>query len=49
MNNMNSITTEKALGIALAYAGIRNGEYRCLAAGCDGGFFRIVVRTPELK
>lgn len=49
MNNMNSISTEKALGIALAYAGIRNGEYRCLSAGCDGGFFRIVVRTPELK
>ncbi len=48
MNKMN-ITTEKALGIALAYAGIENGEYRCLAGGCDNGIFRFVIRTPELK
>ena len=49
MNTIHYMTKEQALRIALLNTGLENSEYRCLSNHYDGGFFRIILRTPYLN
>lgn len=49
MYTLNHISNEQALNSALAYAGLADSEFLCLANRYENGYFHIAVRTSYMR
>lgn len=49
MYTLNRISNEQALNAALAYAGLADSEFLCLANRYENGYFHIAVRTSYMR
>ncbi len=49
MYTLTHISNEQALNAALAYAGLADSEFLCLANRHEDGYFHIAGRTPYMR